>query len=133
MNRTIWIIVVIAVVVGGYFLFNRGYSAPQSASQPTPTTTTESSSPSAATSATAVSIKNFAFNPATVTVKKGTTVTWTNEDSASHTVTSDSGSVLQRESLSSGKSFSFTFNIVGNFPYHCSIHPNMQGTITVTE
>lgn len=79
-----------------------------------------------------VSISNFSFNPGTLTVKVGTTVTWTNEDSAPHTVTSDSGSLLNSPRLSQGQSFSFTFTEVGSTSYHCAIHPMMKGTVIVT-
>lgn len=78
----------------------------------------------------AVTIQNFAFSPATLTIKSGTTVTWTNMDSAPHTVTSDSGAFSSPQ-LSNGGSFSFTFNTAGTYSYHCSNHPYMKGTITV--
>jgi plastocyanin len=79
----------------------------------------------------AVTIQNFAFMPTPVTIPVGTTVTWTNRDSASHTTTSDSG-LWDSGSLSTGKSFSFTFKQAGTFAYHCSIHPNMHGSIVVS-
>jgi amicyanin len=80
----------------------------------------------------AVAIQNFAFNPASVTVKAGTTVTWTNADSASHTVTSDSGSLMKSALLATGQSYSVTFTTPGTFTYHCSVHPMMHGTVVVT-
>lgn len=79
----------------------------------------------------AVTIQNFAFMPTPLTVPVGTTVTWTNRDSASHTATSDTG-MWDSGTLSTGKSFSFTFNQAGTFAYHCNIHPNMHGSIVVT-
>ena len=75
-------------------------------------------------------IENFAFSPATITVAIGTTITWTNQDSAAHTVTSDSG-VFDSGSISQGKTFSYTFNEKGSFNYHCTFHPNMKGTVIV--
>ncbi len=81
-------------------------------------------------SGSAITIKNFAFNPQSVTIKPGTTVTWTNEDSAPHTVTSDSG-IFDSGQLPNGGSFSYTFNQNGRFDYHCSIHPYMKGSIIV--
>jgi plastocyanin len=78
-----------------------------------------------------VLIKNFAFSPSSLTVSVGTTVTWTNQDSASHTVTSDSGSELNSATLSTGQSFSHTFTQAGTFAYHCTIHPFMKATVTV--
>ena len=77
----------------------------------------------------------FAFSPASLTVKSGTTVTWKNTTAVPHTVTSDDG-----KSFDSGASnpiaaqsgtFSFTFTTAGTFAYHCSIHPFMKATIIV--
>ncbi len=76
----------------------------------------------------AIEITNFAFVPATVTISKGTTVVWTQEDSVSHTV---SGTGFDSGSLSQGQTFSKTFNEAGTFNYHCSIHTTMTGTIIV--
>ena len=76
----------------------------------------------------AVSIQNFAFDPATLTVKKGTEVIWTNNDSAPHKIQSDS---FSSKTLGQGTSFSFTFNEAGNFDYFCAIHPSMTGRIIV--
>ncbi len=78
-----------------------------------------------------VAIKGFAFNPDTLTIKKGAKITWTNEDSAPHTVTSDSGTFLNSVTLHQGESYSQTFDQAGTFSYHCAIHPMMKGTITV--
>jgi plastocyanin len=80
-----------------------------------------------------ISIKNFSFDPATLSVKTGTKVTWTNNDSTSHTITSDSGSLLNSGTLAPGQSFSFTFTKDGTISYHCSIHPTMKGGVTVKE
>ncbi len=77
-----------------------------------------------------VEIKNFAFSPSTLTVKKGDTVTWTNNDSAAHTVTADDGS-FDTGNISLGGSQTVTFTKSGTFTYHCSIHPMMKGTIVV--
>jgi plastocyanin len=79
----------------------------------------------------AVSIVDFAFQPAGVEVAVGGTVTWTNTGQAPHTVTADDGS-FDSGQLAPGASFSQTFNTAGTFTYHCSIHPQMTGTITVT-
>lgn len=83
----------------------------------------------------AVSIEDFAFKPASITVKKGTKVTWTNKDTARHTVTPDEASDAFKgsELLDQGQSYSFTFDTVGTYTYHCQPHPNMKGTVTVTE
>ena len=60
----------------------------------------------------------------------GTTVTWVNDDGATHTVTADGGA-FDSGSLANGATFQFTFDQVGDFAYHCSIHTTMQGTISV--
>ena len=80
-----------------------------------------------------VNIKDFAFNPNTLMVKTGTTVTWVNLDSAPHTIASDPGSpvAFSSGSLSTGASYQFTFSQPGTFGYHCAIHPKMTGTIVV--
>lgn len=78
--------------------------------------------------ADAVSIKNFAFNPAELAVKLGDTVTWTNDDSAPHQIKSTS---FNSAVLSTGQSYSFTFTQAGTFDYSCAIHPSMAGKIIV--
>ncbi len=83
-----------------------------------------------AKSGSSVSIRNFAFMPNTITVSKGATVVWTNNDSVSHTVTSDNGK-FDSGTLSPGKTFSFTFDTPGAYNYHCSIHTYMKGEIIV--
>jgi len=86
-----------------------------------------------------VTIRNFAFDPPTITVKSGTTVTWVNEDSTPHLVASDPHPThtdlpgLVSGTLSQGQSYSFTFVKVGAFGYHCHIHPSMKGTVIVEE
>lgn len=79
-----------------------------------------------------VSLKGFAFDPKEITVKVGTTVVWTNNDSVEHNVTSDTG-VFSSGSMAAGDTFKFTFDTAGTYPYSCSIHvPNMVGTVIVT-
>jgi plastocyanin len=77
-----------------------------------------------------VVMKNTAFDPATVTIKAGESVTWTNEDPMNHTVTADNGE-FDSGNLGQGATFSFTFDKAGTYPYHCSIHPTMKGTVVV--
>jgi plastocyanin len=79
-----------------------------------------------------VTIDNFAFAPATLTVARGTTVKWTNKDDEPHTVVSDRDPKLFKSpALDTDESFSFTFNDPGTYKYYCTIHPHMQGTIVV--
>ncbi len=84
-----------------------------------------------AATAAHVNIQNFAFSPSSISVHKGTTVTWTNRDNTAHTVTGNTSGGPSSGHIQPGKSYSFTFNSTGTFPYHCSIHPAMMGKVTV--
>ncbi len=133
--KYIAIIIVVVVVLGGVaaiVLINKPSN--------NPSTNQNSSSPSTnqggnQTSGNTVAIQDFAFSPSTLTVKKGTIVTWTNKDSAAHTVTGDdvSTSGLDSTLLNSGDTFQHTFDKTGTFPYHCTRHSSMTATIVVTE
>jgi plastocyanin len=85
---------------------------------------------SVAPAANSITIANFAFSPASITVKVGTTVTWTNKDSTAHTVTSDSG-VFDSGNLAVNANYSYAFSKAGTFAYHCAIHQNMKATVIV--
>jgi plastocyanin len=85
----------------------------------------------AAVAGDAVTIDNFAFAPATLTVKAGATVTWTNRDEEPHTVAATDGS-FHSPGMGTGATFSHTFPTAGKFDYVCSIHPSMHGTVVVT-
>ena len=87
---------------------------------------TKASPPAAA----AVTIDNFTFKAPVLTVKPGTTVTWTNGDDIPHTVVSKTG-VFKSKVLDTGDHFSCTFAKPGQFGYYCSLHPHMTGTIIV--
>ena len=78
-----------------------------------------------------VTISNFAFDPAVVTIKAGQTVVWTNQDSAAHTVVADDNG-WKSPTIAQGSTFSQTFTTAGTFAYHCSIHPTMKATVVVT-
>jgi plastocyanin len=83
-----------------------------------------------------IEIKNFKFVPEKMTIKKGTTITWKNFDNTKHNVIFDdesAGEVEGGKLISNGEQVSFTFNEVGDFPYHCMPHPYMKGSVTVTE
>jgi plastocyanin len=80
----------------------------------------------------AVTIDNFTFAPQQVTVKAGTTVTWTNNDDTPHVVASSTKS-FRSKALDTDDKFSFTFNTAGVYQYFCSLHPHMTGTIVVEE
>ena len=77
-----------------------------------------------------VGIENFAFAPAEVTAAVGETITWTNSDSAPHTATLDDNS-CDTGNIAQNASAGLVFDAAGTYPYHCTIHPNMTGTITI--
>jgi plastocyanin len=101
---------------------------------PAPEAENNSAQPAAeqAMPANAVYIQDFAFSPATLKVKKGTTVTWTNKDAVAHSAVADSGK-WKSDLLSQNGTYSHTFDTVGKFTYHCGPHTYMKGTIEVTE
>ena len=103
------------------------YPAPSAVTYPnmTPTITVTSQA------AGGVRIVEFSFNPSSITVAAGNSITWTNAGTVSHTTTADSGA-WNSGPLRPGASFSQTFNTAGTFSYHCMIHPTMVGTVTVT-
>jgi plastocyanin len=79
-----------------------------------------------------VEIEGFAFTPQDVTIPVGETVQWINLDTVRHTSTSDT-LVWDSGLLAEGDTFEFTFDDVGVYPYHCTVHPTMTGTVTVSE
>ena len=81
---------------------------------------------------TAVAITDFKFNPATLTVPVGTTVTWTNQDEEPHTIAAKDGS-FHSPGMDTHGTYSFTFTTPGSYDYICSIHPFMTGTVVVTK
>jgi len=88
----------------------------------------QAAAPAPVASPYVISIKDFAFSPATIKIPVGATVRWKNDDSVAHTVTSkgfDSGN------LDSGRSFTFTFTKSGSYAYVCTYHQSMTGTVVV--
>ena len=77
-----------------------------------------------------VEIDQYAFLPQRVTVKAGTSVTWTNDDDDSHTVASSS-KLFKSKALDTRDKFSFTFTTPGTYDYFCSLHPYMKGVVVV--
>lgn len=78
----------------------------------------------------AVAIKDFAYVPASLTIAAGTTVTWTNQDVAAHSVTAVDGS-FDSKTIAQGSTFSWTFASPGTYSYTCTFHSDMKGTIVV--
>ena len=78
-----------------------------------------------------VGIDNFTFNPQKLTVKAGTTVTWTNRDDIPHGIAATGNSFTRSGALDTEDHYSFTFATPGTYQYFCYIHPHMTGTIVV--
>jgi plastocyanin len=95
-------------------------------------TSASTTGPAAPVAGNAVSIDNFAFVPATLTVPAGSTVTWTNYDEEPHTVAASDGS-FHSPGMGSQGTYSHTFPTAGRFDYVCSIHPFMHATVVVTQ
>lgn len=131
MNKLI-IGIVVLVIAGAIVFLMAGQSGKTPTIQPNTTTQTQTQTDvTPATTGNAVTIQNMAFAPATITVKAGDTVTWTNQDGVGHSATADDNS-FDTGVLDQGKSGSATFSKAGTFTYHCSIHPNMNGVVIVT-
>ncbi len=128
MNNKFIIGVVIAVIFigGAAYIMNKGsmYQPAQKQMQANP------ANGSSVMAKNAVTIQNMAFSPATLTVKVGDKVTWTNQDSVGHSATADDSS-FDTGVIAQGQSGSNTFAKAGTYTYHCSVHPNMKATIIV--
>jgi plastocyanin len=119
---------VAVVAVGSLTLSACGSNAQPAATAAVPMTPMTPTAPAAGP--LAVTIRDFMFSPATLTVTAGSTVTWTNQDEEPHTVMGDG---LKSPVLgNAGSSFKHTFATPGTYTYVCSIHPFMHGTVTVT-
>ena len=84
---------------------------------------------SAAPAANQITIKDFMFAPASLTIKAGTTVTWLNEDEEPHTVVS--AGLFRSKAIDTKETFTFTFEKPGEYHFVCTIHPQMMGTVIV--
>lgn len=145
-------IVGVAIIGLGFILFLR-YTAPDSLpvedpaskngnmetnsppqSPPDSSGNVELETPTAnAPTETAINISDSSYQPELITVKRGATITWTNQDSAAHTVTAEGSSGPSSGLLAQGDEYSHTFEKVGTFTYRCTQHPEMQGTVQVVE
>jgi plastocyanin len=100
----------------------------------TPAATTAASAPctdSTGTTVVAVGVKNFEWQQP-INAKVGDVITWTNGDTAPHKVALDDGSCAMSANIPANGSKSLVFSVAGTFPFHCSVHPTMKGTITIS-
>jgi plastocyanin len=98
----------------------------------TSSTSTAASGASSGGGGVAIKMQNIAFSPNSTTVKVGQKVTWTNDDTTDHNVTATSGADFKSKDFGNGGTFSFTPEKAGTIKYVCTIHPGMDGTLTVT-
>ncbi len=113
-------------------------TATSSAKVAASTTAAASASPTASPTTTqlsyTVTIPNsaapYSFQPSSMTVPRGASVTWRNDASVPHQIVSNTG-VFSGPVISPGQTYTYQFNQAGTYPYHCAIHPYMTGTITV--
>jgi plastocyanin len=127
-NRNLGKLALALVVAGAFITAGCGNSSsPTSYNNNNPPPST----PSPSSHFHNVSIQNFAFSPGSLSISVGDTVKWTNNDSAAHTVTSDTGAELQSSQIGQGGTYQHVFHTAGSFVYHCSIHTTMHGSVTV--
>lgn len=134
--RVAAVLVAVAVIIAGLLLLgtqnnNTPGSHGGAPNSPTAGSRRGSANPVATNQ---VAIKNFTFSPAAITVKQGAKVSWTNQDSTAHTVTENDGQHgPSAPPLNPGQTYSFSFKKTGVFRYHCAIHPEMTGSVTVIQ
>jgi plastocyanin len=121
--------------ISALLMFVVACGSDSSSPAPSPASPSPAPAPGAQTASVAIvvgaeSLGNRAYNPADLDVAAGTTVTWTNTDSTSHTSTSNAAR-WNSGIVPPGGTFSFAFQTAGTFPYHCAIHPGMAGTVVV--
>lgn len=139
MKRSGWITLLIIIVIAlgvGIYLITAANSTNRNSGNMGNMPMAASTAPTGQTpqATHTVTIRNFSFNPSDITVKNGTTVTWTNKDSVAHTVTeTDNLNGPDSGTVNPGSSYSFTFSKTGTYHYHCAIHTQMLGTVTVTD
>jgi amicyanin len=124
---------VAVIIVGVIFVVTRS-GADKSPSTNTQASNQQSKDTNQIAAKSSITISNMAYSPATLTVKAGTKVTWTNQDGVAHSVTSSDGSSMAFDSglLGKGQTYTLTFTQPGTYDYHCSVHPFMKGTVVVT-
>jgi plastocyanin len=129
MSKVAGIIIAIAIIVVGAIVLTHKSNSPSNPSNSASSASRQSSAPASGT----INIVNMLFTPSQISVRKGGTVTWTNNDNTTHTVVDDLTNVGGPNSgdIAPSQSYNFTFNKTGSFQYHCRIHPSMRGTIVV--
>jgi plastocyanin len=119
----------ILVALGGVALVFAACSSSGGSAPPASVTGT-ACAPATGSGTVAVSVKDFAFDPTAISAKVGDTVTFTNAGAAPHNATLDAGGCATPD-IQAGSTGSLKFSAAGTYPFHCTIHPQMKGTITV--
>jgi plastocyanin len=134
MRRFVVLLIAVAALVAagcGSSNSNSGSSNGGSSSPATTSSTTSSSSSGGKT--VTIDMQNIRFSPASQTVKVGQKVVWVNKDPLDHNVIAQSGASFKSNNYGQGASFSFTPTKAGTIKYTCTLHPGMDGTLTVTK
>ena len=141
MNKLVIVIVALLVIVGGFLFYNlstskivpldNSMSENQNGLSGENEIIAENLEQTSNSQTYTIEIKSFSFQTSELEINAGDTIVWTNQDSVSHTVTSDSGSELNSNYLSKSQSYSHTFMQAGTFNYHCTPHPYMKGKVIV--
>jgi plastocyanin len=133
------VVILLILIIGGAYALTRSSTNNSAPTPPASNSSNSSQNQSNATppssntnqSSGKIEIKNMMFTPPQITVAKGGTVTWTNNDDVAHTVVADLGNGPSSGNIEPGSTYSYTFTKTGSVQYHCSIHPSMRGTIVV--
>ncbi len=128
-------VVVVIVLAGGFLLFgSRGANAPTTSTpQSVPSEESVSSTaPSEVLESVSIQTQNFAFSPSTIKIKAGGTISFTNKDSAKHSITSDDGKSFDSGLIAKDQTKTVKAPTEpGTYTFHCSLHPSMKGTLIV--
>jgi plastocyanin len=129
------VVIIAGAIVATYILsgnMNMGVEGSGNSIQQ-PTTATSSIPSNSTVVRIVANAGSNSFSPNPVEVKVGETLTWINDDSGRHTVTSKDDGIFDSSIMGKGQSFNYTFDTAGEYPYYCEPHPNMVGTVVVTE
>jgi plastocyanin len=130
-------IALLAVALGALLVAGCGGSSDNNspADQPAPATNAPAGPKTAATASggtVKIDMKNIKFDPTQQTVSVGQKVIWTNQDTVDHNVTANAGADFHSQNFGQGKTYEFTPTKAGTIKYTCTLHPGMDGTLTVT-
>jgi len=132
MTRIALLAAIAALAVAGCGGGNDNSSSSNASPPPEQPAATDTGASSSSGGAVAIDMKNIKFAPESQTVAVGQKVTWTNQDTVDHNVTANEGADFKSDNFGQGGTYSFTPNKAGTIKYACTLHPGMDGTLTVT-